>query len=415
MRSDDPLPLINSQLQQLTGTSMPGRNHLYVPGPTNIPDAVLSAMHVPSEDHRSPNFPRLVKPILENLKQVFRTEAGQPFIFPATGTAGWEIAMTNTLSPGDKVLAYRFGQFSHLWIDLAKRLGFDVEYTEVPWGQGVPLDHLEARLREDSGHEIKALLICHNETATGVTNPLPSVRKALDDANHPALFFIDGVSSIASLEFRMDEWGVDVALSGSQKGFMLPAGLALLCFSPKALAAREHAKCPRAFLDIKDHMIHNPGGYFPYTPAVPMLYGLRKSLELLLEEGMDAVYARHARLAEGTRRAVAAWGLKLCAQDPKWYSNTVSAIVVPAGFDAREVMHYAYHRYNLSLGAGLSEVLGKVFRIGHMGDLNELMLMSAIMGAEMSMLDAGIPLTPGSGAAAASEYWRATAQPLASR
>jgi alanine-glyoxylate transaminase/serine-glyoxylate transaminase/serine-pyruvate transaminase len=394
---------------------MPGRNHLYIPGPTNIPDSVLSAMHVPSEDHRSPDFPKLVKPLLENLKKVFRTEAGQCFIFPATGTAGWEIALTNTLSPGDKVLAYRFGQFSHLWIDLSKRLGFDVEHVEVPWGQGVPLDRLEERLKADKSHEIKALLICHNETATGVTSDLPGVRKALDAASHPALFFVDGVSSIASLDFRLDEWGIDVGLAGSQKGFMLPAGLALLAFSPKALKARETAQCKRAFLDIYDHTVHNPGGYFPYTPSVPLLYGLRKSLELLLEEGMENVYARHARLGEGVRRAVAAWGLKLCAQEPKWYSNTVSAIVVPEGFDARDVMHYAYNRYNLSLGAGLSEVMGKVFRIGHLGDLNELMLASAIAGAEMAMRDCGIPVTPGSGIAAAGEYWRETAPALAPR
>ena len=394
---------------------MPGRNHLYIPGPTNIPDSVLSAMHVPSEDHRSPNFPKLVTPLLENLKKVFRTEKGQCFIFPATGTAGWEIAITNTLSPGDKVLAYRFGQFTHLWIDLAKRLQMDVEFHEVPWGEGVPLDHLEARLKEDKNHDIKAVLICHNETATGVTSDLPGVRKALDSASHPALFFVDGVSAIGSLEYRHDDWGVDVGLAGTQKGFMLPAGLALLAFSQKALAAREHAKCPRAFLDIHDHMVHNPGGYFPYTPAVPMLYGLKKAVELLLEEGMDNVYARHARLAEGVRRAVGGWGLQMCAKDPKWYSNSVTAIVVPEGFDARDVMHYAYHRYNLSLGAGLSEVLGKVFRIGHLGDLNELMLASAIVGSEMAMLDAGIKVTPGSGIAAASEYWRQTAAPLAAR
>lgn len=394
---------------------MPGRNHLYIPGPTNIPDAVLSAMHVPSEDHRSPNFPKLVTPLLENLKKVFFTEKGQCFIFPATGTAGWEIALTNTLSPGDKVLAYRFGQFTHLWIDLATRLGLDVEFHEVPWGEGVPLDHLEARLAEDKTHALKAVLICHNETATGVTSDLPGVRRALDQSAHPALFFVDGVSSIGSLEFRLDEWGVDVGLAGTQKGFMLPAGLCLIGFSQKALAARTTAQCKRAFLDIHDHMVHNPGGYFPYTPAIPLLHGLRKALELLLEEGMENVWKRHARLAEGVRCAVRGWGLELCATDPKWYSNSVTAIVVPKGFDARDVMHFAYHRYNLSLGAGLNEVLGKVFRIGHLGDLNELMLASAITGAEMAMLDAGIKVTPGSGIAAASEYWRSTATPLAPR
>ncbi len=394
---------------------MPGRNHLYVPGPTNIPDAILSAMHVPSEDHRAPDFPTLVKPILENLKKVFRTEAGQTFIFPATGTAGWEIALTNTLSPGDKVLSYRFGQFSHLWIDLAKRLGLDVEYEEVPWGQGVPLDRLEARLKADTDHEIKAVLICHNETATGVTSDLPGVRRALDAAGHPAMFFVDGVSSIASLDFRLDEWGIDISLAGSQKGFMLPAGLALLAFSPKALEARKTAQCRRAFLDIQDHIVSNADGYFPYTPSIPLLHGLRKALELLLEEGLENVYARHARLGEGVRRAVAAWGLKTCAQEPKWHSNSVTAIVVPEGFDARDVIHVAYHRYNLSLGAGLSEVAGKVFRIGHLGDLNELSLASAIVGAELALLDVGVPLTPGSGIAAAGAYWRETAPAITPR
>ena len=394
---------------------MAGRNHLYVPGPTNIPDSILRSMHVPMEDHRRPDFPELVTPLLEDLKKIFQTRTGQCFVFPATGTAGWEIALTNTLSPGDKVLSYRFGQFSHLWIDLAKRLGLDVEYTEVPWGQGIPLDHLEARLKADKSHEIKAVLACHNETATGVTNDLAAIRWAIDAANHPALYFIDGVSSIASIDFRMDEWKVDVALSGSQKGFMLPAGLALLCFSQKALAARQNAQCRRAFLDIQDHINANKDGFFPYTPAIPLLYGLRKSLDLLLEEGLGNVFARHARLAEGVRRAVKAWGLTLCAQEPKWYSNTVSAIVVPQGYDSRDVMHYAYKRYKLSLGAGLGDVLGKVFRIGHLGDLNELMLCSAIAGAEMALRDTGIQVTPGSGVAAACEYWRETAPAILPR
>lgn len=394
---------------------MAGRNHLYVPGPTNIPDSILRSMHVPMEDHRRPDFPELVTPLLEDLKKIFQTRTGQCFVFPATGTAGWEIALTNTLSPGDKVLSYRFGQFSHLWIDLAKRLGLDVEYTEVPWGQGIPLDHLEARLKADKSHEIKAVLACHNETATGVTNDLAAIRWAIDAANHPALYFIDGVSSIASIDFRMDEWKVDVALSGSQKGFMLPAGLALLCFSQKALAARQNAQCRRAFLDIQDHINANKDGFFPYTPAIPLLYGLRKSLDLLLEEGLGNVFTRHARLAEGVRRAVKAWGLTLCAQEPKWYSNTVSAIVVPQGYDSRDVMHYAYKRYKLSLGAGLGDVLGKVFRIGHLGDLNELMLCSAIAGAEMALRDTGIQVTPGSGVAAACEYWRETAPAILPR
>ncbi len=391
---------------------MPGRNHLFVPGPTTVPDSILDAMHVPMEDHRAPDFPNLVKPLLEDLKKIFQTATGQCFIFPATGTAGWEVALANTLSPGDKVLSFRFGHFSHLWIDLARRIGLNVQFEQVPWGEGVPLDRLEALLQADHRHEIKAVLICHNETATGVTSDLAGVRKAIDAAQHPALFFVDGVSSIASIDFRMDAWRVDVALSGSQKGFMLPAGLALLCFSEKALEMRHTARCARCFLDIQDQINANKDGYFPYTPSTPLLHGLRHSLDRLLEEGLDNVFARHYRLAEGVRRAVKAWELKLCARDAKWYSNTVSAIMVPEGFTARDVMHIAYHRYNLSLGAGLSEVAGKLFRIGHLGDLNEISLVSALAGAEMSMRDVGIPVAAGSGVAAACEYWRETAAPV---
>jgi alanine-glyoxylate transaminase/serine-glyoxylate transaminase/serine-pyruvate transaminase len=360
------------------------------------------------EDHRSPIFPNLLKPVLEDLKKVFRTEQGQAFIFPATGTAGWEIALTNTLNPGDKVLIYRFGQFSHLWAAHAKRLGLEVELHEREWGTGIPLDHLEARLKEDSQHEIKAVLATHNETATGVTSDMAGVRKALDAANHPALFFVDGVSSIASIEFRMDEWGIDGAISGSQKGFMLPAGLAIVAFSQKALKATETATCPRAFLDLQDMMNANKDGYTPYTPSTPMIYGLRKALDLLLEEGMDNVYARHARLAEGTRRAIAAWGLSLCAQ-PGWESDTVSAIVVPEDKDARDVIATAFHKYNISLGAGLTELAGKVFRIGHIGDMNDVSMLGCIAGVEMAMLDHGFDIQPGSGVAAAIEYYRSTA------
>ncbi len=387
---------------------MAGRNHLFIPGPTNTPHEVLSAMHVPMEDHRSPIFPDLLKPVLEDLKKVFRTETGQAFIFPASGTAGWEVALTNTLNPGDKVLIYRFGQFSHLWMDMAQRLGLDVEFHEVEWGQGIPLDDLEARLKEDSSHEIKAVLATHNETATGVTSDIGGVRKALDAASHPALLFVDGVSSIASIEFRMDDWGVDGAISGSQKGFMLPAGLAILAFSQKALTASETASFPRCFLDLKDQINTNKDGYTPYTPATPMIHGLRKALDLLLEEGMDNVYARHTRLAEGTRRAIAAWGLKLCAL-PGFESDTVSAIVVPEDKDARDVISTAFHKYNISLGAGLTEVAGKVFRIGHIGDMNDVSMLGAIAGVEMALLDNGFDIQAGSGVAAAIEYYRTTA------
>lgn len=388
---------------------MAGRNHLYVPGPTNVPTEVMSAMHVDMEDHRSPIFPDLLKPILRDLKKVFKTETGQAFYFPATGTGGWEVALTNTLCPGDKVLIYRFGQFSHLWAEMARRLGLEVIKIERPWGEGIPVDDLASRLKQDANHEIKAVLATHNETATGVTSDIAGARKAMDAANHPALLFVDGVSSIASLDFRMDEWGVDAAISGSQKGFMLPAGAAILAFSQKALQATETATFPRCFLDLRDQMATNKDGYTPYTPSTPMLHGLRKSLDILLEEGLENVYARHYRLAEGTRRAVAAWGLKLCAK-PGFESDTVSAIVVPEDKDARDVISTAYRRYNISLGAGLTEVAGKVFRIGHMGAMNDVSMLGVIAGVEMAMLDNGIDIKPGSGVAAAIDYYRSTAQ-----
>jgi alanine-glyoxylate transaminase/serine-glyoxylate transaminase/serine-pyruvate transaminase len=392
---------------------MPGRNHLFVPGPSNVPDRILSAMHRPMEDHRSSSFPALPRGIWEDLKQIFKTKTGQAFVFPATGTGMWETALVNTRSPGDKVLAFRYGQFSHLFIDCAQRLGLDVEVHQVPWGEGAPPDVITERLKADTKHEIKGVLVVHNETATGVTSDIGAVRKAIDAANHPALFYVDGVSSIGSLPFDMDAWGVDAAITGSQKGFMLPAGLGLVCMSQKALAARETAKCPRVFFDLGDQIKANATGYFPYTPSIPLLYGLREAIDILFEEGLDNVYARHHRLAEGTRKAVAAWGLSLCAKAPKWNSDTVSAIIVPAGFNAADVIDVAFRRYNLALGAGLSEVAGKLFRIGHLGDLNELSLLGAIAGAEMAMRDVGISqITPGSGVAAAAEYYRSTAAPL---
>ncbi len=387
---------------------MAGRNHLYIPGPTNVPQSVLNAMHIEMEDHRSPVFPQLLLPLLHDLKKIFKTETGQAFVFPATGTAGWEIALTNTLNPGDKILIYRFGQFSHLWAEMAKRLGFDVEIHNEPWGMGIPLDKLETRLKEDKNHEIKAVLATHNETATGVTSDIAGTRTALDTAGHPALLFVDGVSSIASIDFRMDEWGVDGAISGSQKGFMLPAGGAFVAFSQKALARVETCRYPRCFLDLKDQMNANKDGYTPYTPNLPLLYGLRKALDLLLEEGLEQVFARHYRLAEGTRQAIAAWGLQLCAQ-PGFASNTVSAVVVPADKDARTVISTAFKKYHISLGAGLSEVAGKVFRIGHVGDMNDVSMLGAIAGVEMALLDSGIAIEPGSGVAAAITYYRATA------
>ena len=384
-----------------------GRNFLFVPGPTNIPDRVLRAMMVAMEDHRSSRFPDLSTSVLEDLKKVFKTTDGQVFIFPSSGTGAWEAALTNTLSPGDKVLASSFGQFSYLWIDMAQRLDFDVVIQEVEWGTGVPLDWTEEILRADKNHEIKAILACHNETATGVTSDIAGLRKVMDDVGHPALLCVDAVSSLASIDFCMDDWRVDLAVSGSQKGLMLPAGLGILAVSQKALAAREIAKSRRCYFDLADMIATNPSGYFPYTPALPMLYGLRESLDIIFEEGLDDIFFRHNYLASGVRAAVTeGWGLSLCAKEPKWQSDTVSAVMVPDGINGAHVIDVAFRRYNLALGAGLSKVAGKLFRIGHLGDLNELMLMGAIAGAEMAMLDVGVDVKPGSGVAAASNYWR---------
>ncbi|HEX6107380.1 MAG TPA: aminotransferase class V-fold PLP-dependent enzyme [Gemmatimonadales bacterium] len=394
---------------------MAGRNFLFVPGPTNTPDRILRAMHRAMEDHRSSDFPALAAPVLEKLKQIFKTTSGQAFIFPSSGTGAWEASLANTLSPGDKVLAARFGMFSHLWIDMAQRFGLQVEVLETEWGEGAPIERYHEALAADAGHQIKAVLFTHNETATGVTSDVAGVRKALNDAKHPALLMVDGVSSIASIDFRMDEWGVDLAVTGSQKGLMLPAGLGIVCASQKALACYDQARLPRCFFDFGDMRKANATGYFPYTPSLPLLYGLRESIDMLLEEGLDQIFARHHRLAEGTRAAVKAWGLELCAREPKWHSDTVSAIMVPPGINGAEVIDVAYRRYNLALGAGLARMAGRLFRIGHLGDLNELMLLGGIAGAEMAMRDVGVKLTPGSGVAAAEEYWRSTAAPLSKR
>ena len=392
----------------MAGARRPGRNFLFVPGPTNVPDRILRAMHVAMEDHRSSDFPKLTLPLFEEMKKVFKTKDGQVFIYPSSGTGAWEASLTNTRSPGDKMLAARFGQFSHLWIDLARRHGLEVEVQEEEWGTGVNPDRIEEALRADKGHAIKGVMVVHNETATGVTSNVAAVRRAIDAAKHPALLYVDGVSSVASIDFRMDEWGVDLAITGSQKGLMLPAGLGIVCASQKALAAMKDAKCTKAYFDFADYLRANPTGYFPYTPALTLLYGLRESLAILQEEGLENVYARHRHLAGGARAAVQGWGLKLCAKEPKWNSDTVTAIMVPQGFNGADVIDRAYRRYNLALGAGLSQMAGKLFRIGHLGDLNELMLLGAISGAEMAMRDVGIEIELGSGVAAAQSHFRGT-------
>ena len=391
---------------------MTGFKCLAVPGPTNMPFEIRQAMEVPLEDHRAPDFPEFTMPLLEDLKKVFRTETGQVFIFPGSGTGGWESAIANTLNAGDKVLTSSFGQFSWLWVDMCQRFGLDVHNVEVEWGRGVPMAEYRAALEADKSHAIKAVLVCHNETATGVTSDIKAVRDMLDDLGHPALLFVDGVSSIASLEFRMEEWGVDVAVSGSQKGFMMPTGLAIVGVSQKALDRRNTSDLPVCFFSYDDMIKANATGYFPYTPAATLLRGLRKSIDMLLEEGMDNIAARHNHLAGGVREAVTAWGLTNCCQDAQWHSDTVTAIKVGDGHDANDVIKTAYHKYNVSLGAGLSILNGKVFRIGHLGWLNEIMVLQALGGVEMAMRDVGIPFTSGAGVGAAVDFYTANKQPM---
>ncbi|KAA3449148.1 serine--glyoxylate aminotransferase [Mesorhizobium sp. SARCC-RB16n] len=388
---------------------MAGFTHLFIPGPTNIPEQVRQAMNLPMEDMRAATFPDLTLPLFEDIKKVFKNETGRVFIYPSSGTGAWEAAMTNVLSPGDRVLMSRFGQFSHLWVDMAERLGFEVDMIDCEWGTGVPLDLYAERLKADKTHRIKAVFCTQNETATGVTSDVAGCRAALDDANHPALLFVDGVSSIGSIDFRQEEWGVDCAVSGSQKGFMLPAGLGFLSVSKKALVASRTATHRRCFFSFEDMIRANDAGYFPYTPATQLLRGLRASLDLIAEEGLDAIFARHHRLAEGVRKAVDAWGLKLCAKAPKWHSDTVSAILVPEGIDSGDVVKRAYEAYQTSLGGGLNKVFGKVFRIGHLGWLNEVMVLASLSSAEMALLDCGVRLAPGSGVGAAIQHFRASA------
>ena len=385
-----------------------GRHFLFVPGPTNVPDRVLRAMHVPMEDHRSVFFPKLAEPLFAQLKRLYKTEAGRVFMYPGSGTAAWEAAISNTLSPGDRVLCPRFGQFSHLWADMAERLGLDVAAPELEWGDGIDEVWLEQQLRADAAHAIKAVLVCHNETATGVVNDLPAIRKAMDAAGHPAMLFVDAVSSLGSIDLCFDQWRIDACITGSQKGLMMPAGLGFLALSPRALAASKSSTMRRCYFDINDMMRNNDTGYFPYTPPLPMLYGLRDALAMIEEEGHDNVIARHYRLAEGVRAAVTdGWGMRPAANQPRWYSNTVTAVQIPRGIDGSMIVKRAATEYNLALGAGLSKFAGKVFRIGHLGDLNDLMLCAAISGAEMAMRDVGIAVEPGSGVAAAVHRWEA--------
>lgn len=389
-------------------------NPVFIPGPTNLPERLRRAIQTVTEDQRSPDFPRLTLPMFEKLRKIFQTETGHVLVYPGSGTGGWEAAITNTLSPGDRVVISRFGHFSHLWANMCERHGLDVTCFDVEWGKGVPLDDYRKVLEADTTHQIKGVFACQNETATGVTSDIAGVRAILDDLGHPALLYVDGVSSIGSIDFRMDEWGVDLAVSGSQKGFMLPTGLTILGVSEKALEAARSATLPRTFFAFEDMMNANRDGYFPYTPNAQLLHGLSEACDMLLEEGLNNVFARHHRMAEGVRRGIMeGWGLTLAAAEPKWHSDTVTAIYTPEGFDAAQMIRVAYDRYQVSYGTGLARLAGKVFRIGHLGMVSELQLLSGLAGAEMAMRDIGIQVEPGSAVAVASEYYRRTSVPVA--
>ncbi len=389
---------------------MSSQNPVFIPGPTNMPDRLRHAMNVQTSDHRAPDFVELLSPLFADLKRIFKTESGSVITFPSSGTGGWEASVTNTLSPGDKVLMARYGMFSHRWIDLCQRHGLQVDVIECEWGTGAPADLYAERLSADKNHEIKAVLVTHNETATGVLSDIGAVRKAMDSCSHPALLYVDCVSSLASMDFRMDEWGVDLAVSGSQKGFMLATGMAIIGVSEKAKAAMETATCPRCFFDFRDMGNANAKGGFPYTPPLQLLHGLRASLDMLLDEGLDAVFARHHRIASGIREAISAWGLDLCARSPELYSDTVSAIYVPAGFDSNVLTNHIFDTYDVSFGIGLGEMAGKAFRIGHLGSMTDVMALSGIATVEMGMADLDYPVELGSGVRAAQEYYRRTAR-----
>ncbi|WP_322989263.1 L-aspartate--glyoxylate aminotransferase BhcA [Hoeflea sp.] len=385
---------------------MSSQNPVFIPGPTNIPDELRRAIDLPTMDHRSSAFVEILHPALAGIKRIVKLRDGEAIIFPATGTGAWEAAVTNLLSPGDTVLAARHGMFSHRWIDLCQRQGLNVEVIETEWGLGAPAGALAVALSADKAHKIRAVLVTHNETATGVRSDVAAVRKALDAAGHPALLLVDGVSSIASMDFRMDEWGVDAAITGSQKGFMLPAGLSIVALSRKAIAAMATATSPRCFFDFKDMLKSNASGGFPYTPPVSLIAGLAHSIRMLEDEGLENVFARHYRIAEGVRRATRAWGLALCAKSQELYSDTVSAIVVPANFDSTRIATHAAEKYQVAFGVGLGKVAGKVFRIGHLGSMSDVMALSGIATAEMAMVDLGLPIKLGSGVAAAQEFYR---------
>lgn len=390
-----------------------GRHFLQVPGPSNVPERILRAIARPTIDHRGPEFGSLALELLEDLKPVFKTN-GKVMIFPSSGTGAWEAAIVNTLSPGDKVLMFETGQFATLWKDMAVSLGLDVQFVSGDWRHGADQDEVETILREDRTHQIKAVMVVHNETSSAVTNSIPSFRKTMDRAKHPALLMVDTISSLASMDFRLDEWGVDVAIAGSQKGLMLPPGLGFNAVSEKGFAAAKSSRMPKSYWDWQAMLNQNKNGFFPYTPATNLLYGLRESLAMLREEGLENVFERHTRHGEATRRAVRAWGLETVCADPERHSSSVTAVFVPPTSNADEYRKVVLENFNMSLGSGLGKLAGKAFRIGHLGDFNDLMLAGTLSGVEMGLALAGVPHTQG-GVAVALQYLTQVAQDVRSQ
>jgi alanine-glyoxylate transaminase/serine-glyoxylate transaminase/serine-pyruvate transaminase len=368
-----------------------GRHFLQIPGPTNVPDRVLRAIDNPTIDHRSADFATLGAACLEGMKAIFKTR-GDVVIFPASGTGAWEAALVNTLNPGDQVIAFDTGHFAALWAKMAKSFGLNVELLAGDWRRGADPEMLRAKLADDGGHAIKAVMVVHNETSTGVENDIAAFRKVLDSLNHPALLLVDTISSLASMDYRHDEWGVDVTVGGSQKGLMLPPGLSFNAVSAKALAASKRSTMPKSYWRWDEMIEINRKGFFPYTPATNLLYGLREALKMLLEEeGLENVFLRHDRHADATRRAVRAWGLEVFAQSPGEYSSSLTAVLMPAGHNEAEFREVVLRNFNMSLGSGLSKIAGKVFRIGHLGHFNDLMLAGTLCGVEMGLELAGVP------------------------
>ena len=371
-----------------------GRHFLQIPGPTNMPDRVLRAMDRAIIDHRGPEFGELGKRVLDKIKLVFKTS--QPVVmYPGSGTGAWEAAIVNTLNAGDKVLMFETGQFSSLWWEIAQKFNLDIDFVPGDWRTGVDPKVLEQKLNEDKDKKIKAVFVVHNETSTGVASRIGEIRKAMDNANHPALFMVDTISSLASIDYRHEEWKVDVTVGGSQKGLLLPPGLSFNAISGKALEAHKNAKQPKHYWDWKPMLENNKNGFFPFTPATNLVYGLEEALDMLMEEGLDNVFARHVRHGEATRLAVKAWGLEILCKNPEEYSNSLTAVLVPEGCDADHLRKVILDEYDMSLGMGLNKVKGKVFRIGHLGDFNDLMLAGTLSGVEMGLKKAGVPYKPG--------------------